>query len=132
MTARDFLKGIQENIHTRVIAEFSTNLKLMFWPYYSRTRRLGELYKRGFTRTFPRSGLGPSGGHHEPFWLGPPVRHAARCLSPATFSFKLKYDNWLRYAKVPILVINATTLNTSHDWQFTASFSPRAASGYQL
>jgi predicted acylesterase/phospholipase RssA len=33
-----------------------------------------------------------------------------------------KYDNWQRGHKVPILIINATTLNTGHNWQFTATF----------
>ena len=36
--------------------------------------------------------------------------------------FSLRYENWLREAKVPILVLNATTLNTGHNWQFTASW----------
>jgi hypothetical protein len=37
-------------------------------------------------------------------------------------NFSLPYENWLREAKVPILVLNATTLNTGHNWQFTASW----------
>ena len=36
--------------------------------------------------------------------------------------FSLADENWLREAKVPILVLNATTLNTGHTWQFTASW----------
>ena len=36
--------------------------------------------------------------------------------------FVPKYDNWQRAHKVPILIINATTLNTGHNWQFTATF----------
>ena len=36
--------------------------------------------------------------------------------------FALRYENWLRAAKVPILVLNATTLNTGHSWQFTATW----------
>jgi hypothetical protein len=36
--------------------------------------------------------------------------------------FNPKYHNWRRRAKVPMLVINATTLNTGHNWQFTASW----------
>ncbi|HEX9108481.1 MAG TPA: hypothetical protein VF832_14655, partial [Longimicrobiales bacterium] len=31
-------------------------------------------------------------------------------------------DNWRRRAKAPVLVLNATTLNTGHNWQFTASW----------
>jgi predicted acylesterase/phospholipase RssA len=37
-------------------------------------------------------------------------------------AFVPKYDNWRRAHKVPILIINATALNTGHNWQFTASF----------
>ena len=36
--------------------------------------------------------------------------------------FNPKRHNWRRSAKVPILVINATTLNTGHNWQFTATW----------
>jgi predicted acylesterase/phospholipase RssA len=31
-------------------------------------------------------------------------------------------DNWLRAHKVPALVINATTVNTGHAWQFTSTW----------
>src|SRR5205823_12737718 len=37
-------------------------------------------------------------------------------------SYVPKYDNWQRGHKVPILIVNATTLNTGHNWQFTATF----------
>src|SRR5262249_16712377 len=36
--------------------------------------------------------------------------------------FKPKYDNWRRGSKVPTLVLNSTTMNTGHNWQFTASW----------
>jgi hypothetical protein len=36
--------------------------------------------------------------------------------------FQPKYHNWRLEAKVPILILNATTLNTGHNWQFTAAF----------
>jgi predicted acylesterase/phospholipase RssA len=36
--------------------------------------------------------------------------------------FKPKYENWRRKDKVPILVLNATTLNTCHNWQFTCTW----------
>jgi hypothetical protein len=36
--------------------------------------------------------------------------------------FTLRYENWQRRAKVPVLVLNATTLNTGHNWQFTATW----------
>jgi predicted acylesterase/phospholipase RssA len=36
--------------------------------------------------------------------------------------FNPKYENWRRKDKVPILVLNATTLNTGHNWQFTCTW----------
>jgi predicted acylesterase/phospholipase RssA len=37
-------------------------------------------------------------------------------------NFNPKNSNWLRAAKVPMLILNATTLNTGHNWQFTATW----------
>ncbi|HEX8707469.1 MAG TPA: tetratricopeptide repeat-containing protein [Pyrinomonadaceae bacterium] len=116
---RDFLAGVQRNIRTRVLAELATNLKMMFVPNYTRTIRAGELYEREiFSRV-------PDGEGDRPRWLnelkvqpvdGPP-------------DFSPQYHNWRREAKVPILVINATTLNTGHSWQFTASWMGEAPAG---
>jgi predicted acylesterase/phospholipase RssA len=40
--------------------------------------------------------------------------------------FHPQRNNWRRSAKVPILVINATSLNTGHNWQFTARYMGEA------
>jgi predicted acylesterase/phospholipase RssA len=40
--------------------------------------------------------------------------------------FHPRRHNWRRSAKAPILIINATTLNTGHNWQFTASYMGEA------
>jgi hypothetical protein len=45
------------------------------------------------------------------------VRPAGR-----TGGFTLRYENWLCEAKVPVLVLNANTLNTGHSWQCTATW----------
>lgn len=37
-------------------------------------------------------------------------------------AFHPKRHNWRRWSKVPILVLNTTSLNTGHVWQFTASW----------
>src|SRR5207237_5326322 len=42
---RDFVAGVQRNIRTRVAAELSTNLRMLFSKTYSRTERAGELYE---------------------------------------------------------------------------------------
>jgi hypothetical protein len=35
-------------------------------------------------------------------------------------NFKPKFSNWRRRAKIPILLLNTTSLNTGHNWHFTA------------
>jgi hypothetical protein len=46
-----------------------------------------------------------------------------------TRPFRPKYENWRRKNKVPILVLNATTINTGHNWQFTASWMGEPPAG---
>ena len=109
---RDFLCGVQRNIRTRVAAEFLTNLKMIFYSDYSRTKRAGELYEREiFSRV-------KDGGEKEMRWLNKLYIYP-RGERP---DFNPKHHNWNRRAKVPILILNATTLNTGHNWQFTASW----------
>ena len=103
---------MQRNIRTRVAAEFSTNLKMIFTPNYSRTERVGELYEEELYARVE------DGEGHQPRWLNDLF------IRPKNEdkNFAPKYDNWRRAAKVPILILNATTLNTGHNWQFTASW----------
>jgi predicted acylesterase/phospholipase RssA len=109
---RDFLAGIQTNIRSRVFSGFWSNLRAFIQPSYTTTRRLAtlcevELYSR------VQDGRG-----HAPRYLKDLFIHPAG-EGP---EFKPKYDNWRRSVKVPVLVLNATTLNTGHNWQFTASW----------
>jgi predicted acylesterase/phospholipase RssA len=118
--ARDFLAGVQRNIRTRIAAEWLTNLKMIFVPDYSRTLRAGELYE---SEIFSRVQDGKNGERDER-WLD---RLLVRPKGDE--SFVPKDNNWRRSAKVPILVLNATTLNTGHNWQFTASWMGEPPSG---
>ncbi len=106
-----FLSGVQKNIRTRVAAEFLTNLRMIWDRNYSPTKRGGELYEK-----FLYSGVEDEGGTRR--WLTDLYVHP----TDEAASFRPKYDNWRRKAKVPILILNATTLNTGHNWQFTASW----------
>ena len=109
---RDFLAGVQTNIRTRVLANPLTNLKMIFSSNYSRTRRVGELYEM---KIFARVKDGEGG---KPRWLNELI---TRPKGEAP-DFHPKNDNWRRAAKVPMLILNATTLNTGHNWQFTATW----------
>ena len=121
--SKEFLLGVESNIRTRVAAEFWTNFKIMFFPDYSRTKRAGELYEKEiYSRV--RDGL-----ENKERWLNDmrivPLDSDGKQLE----EFKPKYQNWRRHAKVPILVLNATTLNTGHNWQFTATWMGEPPAG---
>ena len=110
---KQFLAGVQRNIRTRVLSEWRTSLKMIFVPDYSRTTRAGELYE---SELYSRV---EDGGNHSPRWLNeliiiPKGENSA--------SFRPKDHNWRRSNKVPILILNATALNTGHNWQFTATW----------
>jgi predicted acylesterase/phospholipase RssA len=109
---RDFLAGVQTNIRCQVFASIWSNLRAFLQPGYTPTRRLGELYERRlYARVHDERG-------RKPRCLGDLVVHP----KGEKETFKPKYDNWRRRAKVPTLVLNATALNTGHNWQFTATW----------
>lgn len=116
---RDLLAGIQRNIRTRIAAEWLTNIKMIFLPDYSRTKRAGELYEKEiFSRV--QDGEGDS----------PRFFNALKIVPKGEpQDFRPKDHNWRRAAKVPILILNATSLNTGHNWQFTASWMGEPPAG---
>jgi predicted acylesterase/phospholipase RssA len=107
----EFLVGVQKNLRTRLFASWWANARTIVQPSYTRTTRLGDLFDRHiYARVLD--------GHHGARWLndlyirpkgGPP-------------NFNPKVDNWRQSAKAPILLLNATTLNTGHNWQFAVSW----------
>ena len=108
----DFVAGVQENPRVRVLANPWSNLKMIFSSSYSRTKRLGELYEKLiYSRV-------KDGEEDHDRWLNGlyiyPVENESH--------FVPRKDNWSRRSKIPELVLNATTLNTGHNWQFTASW----------
>jgi predicted acylesterase/phospholipase RssA len=115
---RDFLAGVQRNIRTRVIAEWWTNIKLVFSRTYTRTNRAGELYERELYARVGDGGAQDDKGREAPRWLND-LRVTPEGEAPG---FHPRYDNWRRAAKIPVLVVNATTLNTGHNWQYTATW----------
>jgi predicted acylesterase/phospholipase RssA len=113
----DFLAGVQTNIRMRVFASLWVNLKMAFRPGYSRTEHVGELYDKNI---FSRAG----------------DRRPRRFMSDLLVhplgepdNFAPEAHNWRRGNKVPMLVLNATTLNTGHNWQFTATWMGEPTAG---
>lgn len=110
---KDFLDGVKTNIRTRVIGGLFTNLKMIAFPHYSRTERVGELYEK---KIYSKVDDGEGGKER---WLN---NLKIEPKDENSESFQPKNHNWRRKAKVPILILNATTLNTGHNWQFTATW----------
>src|SRR5262249_23671573 len=119
-----FLAGVRRNIRNRVFANPLLNLKAMLPGGYDRTVRLGELLGTElFAETLPETEKAKArrGGIYLTDLKVNPAGEAA--------PFDAKTDNWRRRAKVPILVLNATSLNTGHNWQYTVTWmgeSPHA------
>ncbi len=108
--ATNFLKGVQRNIRTRVATNFFANIKMTFSPTYSRTERAGELYEKELY------GRIDDGGGNERYL------NDLLIYPKGEENFNPRKRNWIRRNKVPMLVLNATTLNTGHNWQFTATW----------
>ena len=85
------------------------NLKMAFGTRYTRSNRLGDLYEQHFYRRVA--------DRHQ----GRPREMRDLLVDPAGEQrpFKPRAHNWRRRAKVPVLVLNATSLNSGHAWQFT-------------
>jgi NTE family protein len=104
---RHFLDAVQQNIRMRTFANPLKNLRMAF-PDYSRSDHIGELYDKYFYRPIfsPRSSEMVQMQHLQ-------IRPCGE--RPG---FSARDGNKTRTNKVPILLINATTLNTGHNWRF--------------
>ncbi|NIR32283.1 MAG: patatin family protein [Gammaproteobacteria bacterium] len=110
---QDFLAGVQKNPRTRVLTSLLSNLKMLFSSTYTRSHRIGELYEKHlYSRV--KDGHSPSRRREMPELLIAPADEPSGSL------FKPKFSNWRRRAKVPVLLLNTTSLNSGHNWHFTA------------
>ena len=109
-----FLAGIQRNLRVRALANLIDNFKFAFGTSYTRSHRMGELYERElFSRIADRP---PTTTARQMRQL---LVQPADRKDPAA-AFKPKFSNWRRRTKVPVLLLNTTSLNTGHIWHFTA------------
>jgi hypothetical protein len=90
---------------------FKSNLTVLSSRFSSMTHRLGDLYERELFAKIE------DGRQNKPRLL-----QDLKIAPGGNTAFVPKAENWKRRCKVPILILNATTLNTCHSWQFTASF----------
>ena len=128
---KDFLDGVQTNVRVQVLSEWLSSAKMIYSSGYSRTNRLGELYEEMiFSRIKSLKPTANEATEDKKLFLNKltiqPNGEAA--------DFSPKDQNWRRAAKIPILVLNATPLNTGHNWQFTSTWmgEPPAGAGSEI
>lgn len=107
-----FLQAVQKNLRMRTFADPLKNMRMSL-PNYSRSDAIGELYEKHIYRPLIKAGdqpvmmsdllINPEGVPHGKF-------------HPCDET----YGNATRTHKVPVLVLNATSLNSGHNWCFTA------------
>ncbi len=107
-----FLCGVRTNIRMSVFRSPRALLRMLTDWGYNPTTRIGELFEQElYSRVNDGAGDAPR-----------LLKDLVVIPADGPTNFHPRRDNWWRRAKVPILVLNATTLNTGHNWQFTATF----------
>jgi len=111
---KHFLSAVQKNLRMRTFYKTFKNIKMLL-PNYSRSDVIGELYDSEIY-----AGLLDVGGR--------PIGMRDLLINPKGLEkgmFKpmhVSVGNKTRIHKVPVLVLNATSLNSGHNWCFTASW----------
>ena len=102
----EFYEIIQTDIRNSVLWYQPQKTLKFLNPFssYSRTNKLGELYQKRIFNKYKKY-----------------VRELKITPKGDIDDFKPRFNNWRRKNKIPILVINATNLNSGHNWQFHAS-----------
>lgn len=105
----EFFEAVQTDIRNSVL--WSSPLKTLRYlnPFssYSRTNKLGELYQERIYKKYKN--------------IMSDLIITPHGWQDAKHPFRPRFNNWRRKNKVPILVINATNLNSGHNWQFQAT-----------
>ncbi len=109
-----FVEGVQRNIRLRMLLEPGSNWKVLT-SRSTTTGRLADLYERELYSRVTDEFHGSSRRYIQDLLIHP-------AGIPDGVNFAPRYDNWKRFHKVPILILNATVLNTCHSWQFTATY----------
>jgi NTE family protein len=110
---RDFLAAVQRNMRMCTFVNPLKNMKMAL-PNYSRSDRIGEIYDEYLYRAV----FGKE--RDKPIEMRELMIHPKNDPHGDQFN-PTKGHNDNRRAKVPVLLINATTLNTGHNWRFLAA-----------
>lgn len=118
-----FCAGVLQNLRVRALSNLWANTKMLLTRTYGRSNRMGELYEKYLYAAVP-DGHAPGTLRKLRELLIHPLLRRGTGGAPdeRDEDFKPRFSNWRRKAKVPILLLNATSLNSGHNWHFTASW----------
>jgi len=109
-----FLNAVQKNLRMRTFANPLKNMRMSL-PSYSRSDAIGELYEKYIYRPLIQTGDRPI--------VMSDLLITPKGYAPGEFHPQDNTNgNTNRTHKVPILVLNATSLNSGHNWCFTAKW----------
>lgn len=103
---RDFLAAVQKNLRLRLLSNPWCNAK-MLREDYSRSDRMAELLNEYF--------YDDASGE-------PDIALRDIHIKPGGVDVKVAEFNRANECKIPVLVLNATCLNTGHAWHFTGAY----------
>jgi NTE family protein len=107
-----FLQAVQKNLRMRTFANPLKNMRMSL-PNYSRSDAIGELYEKYIYRPLTKI-------NDRPITMSD-LLITPHGIKPGEFHpCDETIGNATRTHKVPILVLNATSLNSGHSWCFTA------------
>jgi NTE family protein len=108
---KHFLNAVQKNLRMRTFANPLKNMR-MCMPNYSRSDAIGELYENHIYR--PLINVGNRRIRMSDLLIQP------KGVTQPFHPWDTVNGNPRRRHKVPVLMINATSLNSGHNWYFTA------------
>ena len=106
----EFLTKINHNIRHRIFANIFQNARIAFSKTYTRTNRTEDLFDEFL---YDKSLTGKKSGE---FFMNDLM------IKPNGKPYSPNQENWKHENKVPIIILNATSLNTGHAWQFTSTW----------
>lgn len=114
MIETEFLLAVQQNLRMHIFTNLIDNLRMVFSKTYSRSYRLGSLYQRYFYLPLFNRDAAEKRKHL--------YMEDLKIKPMDNPDFNIGEHNWERTNKVPQLILNATCLNTGHNWQFTSTW----------
>jgi predicted acylesterase/phospholipase RssA len=133
-----FHQAVQKNLRVNIFSNLIDTFRILFFDSYSRSLRVAKLYDKLFYEAAYKKLGGANSKKKNPDMDDTKI-HPKLCkenaLDEATSSteyqqlendldtkFNPRLHNYKRINKVPILILNATNLNSGHNFQFTSSW----------